>query len=378
MESSSILIVEDENIAALNLHRKLNRLGFKVSGVAGSGEDAIQKARATRPKLVLMDIALKGPQDGVEAGRQIYAELDIPIVYLTALSDENTVGRARQSNPFGYLIKPCEERSLSAAIEIALYKHEMERRLKEEIETRRRAEEQLLSRTTELLRSNEELELFNHIVCHDLKEPVRMMSIYGQTIEKQLGKSISSTIREQLGFILRGADRMKSLLETLRSHAQVGGMKKFFELTDCGSACDKAAENLRATIQENKASVIRRHLPKVMGEPIQLVQLFQNLISNAIKFRGRNAPCIEIQAKQDGTNWLFSLKDNGVGFDSGEREKIFTGFRQEPMDQGAPLTGIGLAICKKVVEHHGGEIWLESTKGLGSTIFFTIPIQIVS
>jgi light-regulated signal transduction histidine kinase (bacteriophytochrome) len=180
---------------------------------------------------------------------------------------------------------------------------------------------------------------------------------------------------EFIEYAIEGTKRMEFLIKDLLDYSQVGTKGKNFEPADCSSALNKAVFNLQAAIQENDAIVTHDNLPTVMADSSQLIRLFQNLIGNAIKFHGKEAPKIHISAEPEDGGWVFSLKDNGIGIDPKFSDEIFDSFRRLHSKQEYPGTGIGLATCKKIVERHGGRIWVESEPGRGSTFYFTIPAR---
>lgn len=367
MRVPSILIVEDENISAMNLQRKLEKLGYPISGVASSASSAVQQAHEKRPQLVLMDIALKGGQDGIDAARKIKT-LDIPVVYLTALSDDGTINRAKETDPFGYLVKPLEERSLHITIEIALYKHQVEHRLKEEITARRKTED-------ELERSNEELEQFASVASHDLREPLRTMSCYLRLLQRESQNQLNSKSNEYLDFALKTASRMTNLIDDLLEYSHAGKKREAHTFVDCNEVYRTVVGNLAVAIQESHADISCDLLPTVFADEKELGQLFQNLISNAIKYRHKRNPKIHIHCAAVDSEWRFSLRDNGIGIAPGEREQIFVVFRRLHNQGQYEGTGIGLAICKKIIEAHEGKIWVDSKEGEGSTFYFTLPVS---
>jgi len=254
------------------------------------------------------------------------------------------------------------------------------RALQVEIGERMRAERQLQVHATELERSNRELQQFAYVASHDLQEPLRMVTSCVQLLERRYGNRIEADADEFIGFIVEGAARMQQLIQGLLAFSRVGTQGKPFEPVDCQEIMDQVLDNLRFAIEDSRATVSHDPLPTVIADSIQLVQLFQNLISNAIKFRGAQPPTIHIGAKRQGdeTNgkdphWLFSVEDDGIGLDLKYSERVFLIFQRLHTRDEYPGTGIGLSICKRIVERHGGNIWVESQLGAGATFFFTIP-----
>jgi len=242
-------------------------------------------------------------------------------------------------------------------------------------ENRRQVEEALAERARELARSNQELEQFAYVASHDLQEPLRMIASYVQLLVKRYGDKLDGEAKEFIGYVVNGVSRMQILINDLLAYSRVGTHGKAFEPVDCEAVLKQALDSLQLTIRETGAQINQGHLPTVMGDSIQLGQLLQNLLGNAIKFRGKLPPHIHIEAKQNETEWLFAIRDNGIGIESKYFEQIFVIFRRLHSSEQYPGTGIGLAFCKKIVEKHGGRIWVESTPGKGTTFFFTLPVK---
>lgn len=245
--------------------------------------------------------------------------------------------------------------------------------LRKEIDEHKKTEKALRKISEELKRSNVELQQFAYVASHDLQEPLRMISSYTQLLERRYKGKLDADANEFISFIVVGVSRMQNLINDLLSYSRLGSHKKDFTPTDCNIICDRVLANLKVTIQENEAVILKDPLPVVMGDGLLLSQLFQNLISNAIKFRSTDRPRIEITAAPQKKEWIFKVKDNGIGIAPEFHERIFIIFQRLHGRAEFPGTGIGLAICKKVVELHGGRIWVESNPGQGSTFFFTLP-----
>ncbi len=244
----------------------------------------------------------------------------------------------------------------------------------DDITERKKAEAALREAHEELKRSNAELEQFAYVASHDLQEPLRMVSSYTQLLMRRYGDKLDGDAREFTAFIVDGATRMKQLIEDLLAYSRVGTRDKNFKPVDAGSSLGRALTNLRAAIQDSGATVTHDPLPTIPCDEVQLAQLFQNLIGNALKFRKPDAaPAVHVGAADQGAEWEFMVRDNGIGIEPQYFERIFMVF-QRLHDKGEyPGTGIGLAIVKKVVERHGGRIWVQSRPGAGTTFHFTMP-----
>jgi PAS domain S-box-containing protein len=236
----------------------------------------------------------------------------------------------------------------------------------------REAYQELEHKTKELTRSNEELQQFAYVASHDLQEPLRMISSYTQLLERRYGDRLDGDARDFMAYIVDGAARMKQLIEDLLAYSRVGTRGKEFQNVDAGASLDRALANLRASIESSGAKITRDALPEVLADGAQLSQVFQNLIGNAIKFRGEEPPRIHVGAQARDTVWVFSVKDNGIGLDTQYADRIFMMFQRLHNKAEYPGTGIGLAIVKKIVERHGGRIWVESEPGKGASFGFTI------
>lgn len=235
------------------------------------------------------------------------------------------------------------------------------------------AETQLAHKAEELARSNAELEQFAYVASHDLQEPLRMVSSFTQLLARRYKGRLDQDADEFIGFAVDGAARMHKLINDLLDYSRVGNRGKPFEPTDCEALLHRTLSNLHVAIEENEARITHDPLPTVVVDESQIIQLFQNLIGNALKFHGSTPPHIHLAARQNGHEYIFSVADNGIGIDPQYHERVFVIFQRLHGREKYPGTGIGLAICKKIVERHGGRIWLESEPGQGSIFFFSIP-----
>lgn len=242
-----------------------------------------------------------------------------------------------------------------------------------DITERRQIEEAIAEYAEDLRRSNEELEQFAYVASHDLQEPLRMVTSYLQLIEQRYGERLDGDAREFIGYAVDGASRMKTLINDLLAYSRIQRSQAEFEPVALESVLEQARYNLQLSIEDTGAVITHDPLPEIQANPLQMTQLFQNLIGNALKFRDDRTPEIHIGVKRERGYWHFSVKDNGIGIESEYLERIFLIFQRLHGRQEYPGTGIGLAICKKIVDKHGGQIYAESTPGEGTTFHFTIP-----
>ncbi len=512
MSKVKILIVEDEAIGALDLQQRLSNLGYTAPDIVSSGEEAVRQAHQTRPDLVLMDIMLHGEIDGVTAAEKIRILLDIPVVYLTAYADKATLQRAKITEPYGYIVKPFKERELYITIDMALYKHQMEKKLRESerwlattlrsigdaaiatdnnaritfmnpvaerltgwkekealakpltevfriinrdtrqpvenpttrvfregitvglanhtmliardgreipiddsaapikddpgniigvilvfrdvterekveaqrqeltAELERRVRErtlQLQETVEELRRSNEDLEKFAYISSHDLQEPLRMVGSFVQLLEKNYKDKLGPEANEYIHFAMEGAQRMSRLIKDLLAYSRVNTKGKLPQPVSAEKALNLVRQNLHLTLTETEAQITHDPLPTILADETQLTQVFQNLIGNAVKFRkDTEPPRIHISAQRTDGQWLFSVRDNGIGIEPEYYEQIFHPFKRLHANRSRyPGSGVGLAIVKRIVERHHGQVSVDSKFRVGTTFYFTLPID---
>lgn len=234
-------------------------------------------------------------------------------------------------------------------------------------------EEALAQKADELARSNAELQQFAYVACHDLQEPLRMVASYLELLERRYEGQLDEDAHEFIAYAVDGANRMQRLIKDLLDYSRVGTRGKALKQTDVEAALAQALANLETVIKENGAEITHDLLPSVMADETQLVQLFQNLISNAIKFRSAERPTVHLGLERGDGEWKFTVRDNGIGFEPQFADRIFLIFKRLHAGEQYPGTGIGLAISKRIVERHDGRIWAESEPGVGSSFCFTLP-----
>jgi signal transduction histidine kinase len=249
----------------------------------------------------------------------------------------------------------------------------MRQRIVAELSALQEAHDQLDDQARDLARSNAELEQFAYVASHDLQEPLRKVASFCQLLEQRYKGQLDERADQYIEFAVDGAKRMQQLINDLLAFSRVGRVGDTPQPVDLGETARRALANLDATVVDSRAQVDIGPLPTVRGESSLLTALFQNLISNALKFHGEDAPEIRIGAEHDGTEWLFTCTDNGIGIDPEYAERVFVIFQRLHAKDEYAGTGIGLAMCRKIVEHHGGRIWLDPDAGSGTTFRFTLP-----
>jgi len=240
---------------------------------------------------------------------------------------------------------------------------------------RREAEETLAQKVKELARSNQDLEQFAYVASHDLQEPLRMVAAYTQLLAEKYKGKLDEQADKYIHYAVDGATRMQTLVQDLLAFSRSGREGTEMSTTDCNIVVQQALLNLEAAVRDSGAQVKCSTLPTIHASGAQLRQVFQNLIGNAIKFRKPEPPVVQITAQKEGNEWLISIADNGIGISSDYLNDIFVIFHRLHTRDEYPGNGIGLAICKRIIERHGGRIWVESEKGNGTTFKFNLPAE---
>jgi signal transduction histidine kinase len=249
----------------------------------------------------------------------------------------------------------------------------MRRRIRDELAVVEEAQAQLAAQAEELARSNADLEQFAYVASHDLQEPLRKVTSFCQLLERRYRGQLDERADQYIDFAVDGAKRMQLLINDLLAFSRVGRTTEEFEPVACDDALDRALQNLDTAIEETEFTVKRGSLPVIMGDRSLLVALFQNIVGNAIKFRSQAPPRVEISIQEADGEWLFRLADNGIGIDEAYADRVFVIFQRLHSKERYPGTGIGLALCKKIVEFHGGRIWIEPGIDGGTAVCFTLP-----
>jgi two-component system sensor histidine kinase/response regulator len=348
-----ILNVDDHDAGRYARTRFLSRAGFVVDEAATGGQ-ALTIIHQNRPDLVLLDINLPDI-DGFEVCRRIKRNPEtsrLPVIFLSAsrLTDMDVVTGLEYGGD-NYLREPVDSAVLIAMVQAVL-------RLKE-------AEEALI-------RSNEQLRRFAFVVSHELQEPLRMVKSYTQLLEQRYKDKLDGEAGDFMQFTVAGVNRMEKFIHDMLLYSQAAESDIEIKPFPCRQALDWALLELQPLIAETGATIVSDSLPVVVGDPMRLSQVFRNLIGNAIKYRGERAPEIHVSVAEQKADHTICISDNGIGIDPKYFDNIFVLFKRL---HGRELSGsgVGLAVCKEIVEHHGGRIWVESQPGKGSSFCFTLP-----
>lgn len=356
-----ILNVDDHEPGRYARSRLLTQAGYSVTE-ARNGRDALAMVAEKSPALVMLDVNLPD-MSGLDVCRVIKqdpATRHMPVLHISASAITGTdLVRGLDNGADTYLTEPVEPMVLLATVRSLL-------RL-------RQAEEALQKANGALQRSNEDLERFAYAASHDLQEPLRTVAGFARLLDRRLRGKLDTDTNEFLDHILDGTDRMRCLIDDLLAYSQLGLAERApTERVELSEALALAQRGLQAAIAEGEAEIVPGALPAVHGDASQLVQLLQNLLSNALKYRRTDAPSrVHLDAERHGGEWVVSVRDNGIGVPVEQRERIFQPFRRLHGRE-IPGTGIGLALCRRIVENHGGRIWVEPTPGEGATFRFTL------
>ncbi len=347
-----ILIAEDEQVVALDVESGLDELGYEVVGIVSSGQEAVQLTEESCPDLVLMDIQLDGPTDGIAAAAEIRRRWQIPVVFVTASAGDEIVSRAKAAGPYGYITKPFRAKELSATIAVALERHRLTRVLEQ---------------------SNTELTRFCYAVSHDLQAPVRAIRTLVALLLRQLQGVLSTEQSELIALVMGAADNMQHFIESLLRYAQAGHGQLNLQMISSNKIVTAVQATLAPLIGERNAEITCNPCPMVWADPVQFQQLFQNLLTNAIKYSHPDrAPRIVISGEATEEGWHFAVADNGCGIPAEKHESVFVPLTRLHGSE-IPGTGMGLALCRIIVERHGGRIWMESSEiGEGATVHFIL------
>jgi signal transduction histidine kinase len=353
------LLVEDEPADVELVLHALRQADFAASAdVAQTAEEFTEQVRKNSYDVILADYKLP-TWNGMESVEVLRREgLDVPVIVVSGSLGELTAVECIKQGAADYVLKDNLAR-LPEAVRRAI----REKQLREE---HQQAQE-------ELARSNQDLEQFAYVASHDLQEPLRMVATYTQLLAERYRGQLDGDADKYIHYAVDGALRMQALVQDLLTFSRIGRLGTDLQSTDCNAVVETAVKNLRAAVDESGARVTHDLLPTVMADGSQLLQVFQNLIGNALKFRGPEPPAIHVSASKRGREWVFAVVDNGIGLAPEYAELVFVIFKRLHTRAEYPGSGIGLAICKKIIERQGGRIWVESQPGQGATFRFTLP-----
>ena len=388
-QRGKILMVDDEPGNLLALEAVLEDLGHELVR-AYSGRDALRRLMSEDFAVILLDVQMPG-MDGFETALLIRSRersRQTPIVFLTAVGrSEEEMSRGYRVGAVDYLVKPFIPEILRYKVAVLMDLQSKTQELQAAnqdlthlnatLEARVRERTAALeAQSVELARSNEELKQFASVASHDLREPLRSMTTYLYFLERDLGEGLAGEARTHMVAAVDSAKRMSALIAGLLAFSGVDASGQAQEAVDFDRLARDVIEMLASVIQEKEALVVVGKLPKASGNPAMLRQVLQNLVDNALKFSGP-APRIEVGGELRGKEALLWVRDNGIGIAAKDFEKVFKLFKRLHSMEEYPGSGLGLALCKKIVERHGGRLWLESTLGKGSTFYFTLRSEVI-
>ena len=367
-EELRVLLVEDsENDAALIAH-ELVRGGLEAS------MERVDTAQAMRAALdrqewdvIISDHAMPHFSGLGALSLVLERRLDLPFIYVSGTIGEETAVEAMKAGAHDYIMKNSLKR-LVPAIRRELREATIRRE-------RRRAGADLAVKVEELARSNADLERFAYVASHDLQEPLRMVASFTQLLAERYRGKLDKDADTFIGFVVEGSRRMQDMLRGLLEYSRTGGPRSELADTDAGEVLEHALANLRMAIEERGATITSDSLPVVKADPVQLLQVLQNLVENALKFHGTEPTRIHIRAERQPDAWQFMVRDNGIGIAPESVERVFDIFQTLHSREDYPGMGVGLSICKRLVERNGGRIWVESKPGEGSTFCFTVRTE---
>ncbi|HBB34718.1 MAG TPA: hybrid sensor histidine kinase/response regulator [Cyanobacteria bacterium UBA8803] len=407
-----ILLVDDQPDNLRLLSTTLTEAGYRVKN-AISAQVAFMGISAALPELILLDIMMPDI-NGYQFCQQLKDKdetKEIPVIFLSALNDELDKLRAFEFGGVDYITKPFHVKEVLARVKNQLTLVRQKQKITEQNLLLQQLNAQLMEVNKELIRSNKDLEQFAYIASHDLRSPLQTMKAFAQLLVQKYQDRLDTKADRYITRILEAGNRMDRLIQDLLDYSRVGNKAIELEPINCDSLLELVLANLQAAIESSSAIIIHDKLPTVMGKGTQLAQLFQNLIDNAIKFRRPDVPLqikISVQQRQkisslsaltvggkvsESSNrstqlvgekvvipqaeaeWLFAVSDNGIGIETQYFERIFQVFQRLFTIEEYPGTGMGLAICKKIIERHGGCIWVESSLDVGTTFYFSIPLR---
>ncbi|MGD1856785.1 MAG: ATP-binding protein [Leptolyngbyaceae cyanobacterium] len=358
-----ILLVEDNSADAYLLNKFLAAVEHIELTQVGCLDEAIHCLQENRFDAVLLDLSLPDSH-GLNTVKRIHqVNPKMPILVLTGLDDEEIAIAALREGAQDYLVKGEIQRTwLVRAIYYAI--------------ERQQNLDKLQHLNDELTRSNQELEQFAYVVSHDLQQPLQGIFGYAKILAHTYHNRPNEPANQYIDQIINASQHMSQLIQDLLTYARVNQVQQVCNLTDCNQVIAQVLTELQPSIDENHAVVTKENeLPTLCAHETQLTQLFQNLLSNALKYHPlEKAPHVQVSAKHQENEWCFSVHDNGIGINPEHFNQVFQIFQRLHTKEEYPGTGIGLATCKKIVENHGGRIWVDSQPAQGTTFYFTLPV----
>jgi signal transduction histidine kinase len=380
-DRATLLLVDDRPENLLTLEAVLEPLGHEMVR-ASSGEDALKVLLTHDISTIILDVQMPG-LDGFDTAGHIKSRertRDIPIIFLTALSRESHhAERGYASGAVDYISKPFDPVLLRAKVSVFVQLHQSAQEVKAQrellavrLDERYRAEEALAEQAKELERSNAELESFAYVASHDLQEPLRVVGGY---LELLAEGELDADATDLVARAAKATDSMSALVRALLAYSRVTASGPEFGSVPLAEVCEAALTNLAEQVADTGADITVKALPTVSGDRAQLTSLFQNLLSNAMKFTEGTTPRVCVEAEPDNGDgaWVVAVHDDGIGIDADDRERVFTMFQRVSSRDRFPGTGIGLATCRRIVERHGGRIWVEPRHGGGTTVRVRLP-----
>jgi signal transduction histidine kinase len=359
----TILVIDDDSNLLRTQSRLLKKAGYRVEQ-ADTGEKGIARAKTQKPDLILLDVILPD-SNGFDVCQRIKNDPELKDIYVLLISGKNIHSRDQakglELGADGYVVRPIANRELLARVQSLLRLKQTENKLRE---ARR-----------ELTAANNDLQEFAYAISHDLSEPLRMITSFLDLLKRRFADQLDEDAREYIHFAVDGANRMKKMIDGILAYSRIQTRGRNFESFSSLEAYQDAVKNLQKMIADLDAVMPVGSLPDIYGDRIQFTQLFQNLISNALTYNESQVPRVEVEVEKSEGQWLFSVADNGIGIPLTGQERIFTVFQRLHTQDDYPGAGVGLTICKRIVERHEGEIWVESIPDQGSTFYFSIPIK---
>ena len=360
MMEPNILVIDDSLTARMKFKELLEEEGAKVE-IAETGKEGSSLARQLHPDVIILDVVL-ADCDGIQLCQDWQEDSELKYIPVLLVSGERAGQDDRvaglKSGAMGYVVKPFADQEVLAQVNMLYHLG--------------KTQSQLRKHATDLSRSNQDLHEFAYVISNDLMEPLRMISSYMELLESRYGGNFDEEASTFIDYAVDGSKQMQKLIQDLLEYSSVKTKSHDPESVECGVCVAKASSTFKALIKKTKTKIAYDSLPTVIADPDDLTQIFEALISNAIKFRSKTPPRVQIRAERKGPSWEISVQDNGIGIESDQTERIFGVFQRIHTEEEHTGSGIGLAVCKKLVERQGGNIRVESKPGEGSTFHFTM------